>query len=404
MNETSDENTPLYWFINNIPKMKQLLDLGADINGQNHLGDTALLHACKIIPSSKEVIEFLLQEGADPNIQDNYGDVAIKYCLTDPVKVQLLLEAGADPNFRRTNGDTLLHEAISQRVPSFQIVQLLLEAGANVNARNQTLRTPLMEACMSLRGNDIVLLLLSAGADPNIPDEEGNAPIMYSWRNLRLLETLIEAGVDVNQFNSSGLNLLHLTTDLPDILSFLIGEGADVNLTSRNSGATPLIMATRDNQVESMRILLEAGADTEIVDARGNTAINYTYPNMNKLKLLVEAGADVNHRMPRYGSNLEMAIEANDVEGVRYLLESGADPYQVGLYGFIPLDIAQNEEIIILLLTFMPILPSHHEREYADLHRIIHETQEGAIDYLGSAYPEMYERNLRGSVLGFLRR
>lgn len=53
----------------------------------------------------------------------------------------------------------------------------------------------------------------------------------------------------------------------------IIEYGADVNETF--NGMTPLMLASRYNNVEMIKILLEKGADISVKDERGNTAFKY---------------------------------------------------------------------------------------------------------------------------------
>ena len=77
-----------------------------------------------------ERIKLLLEEGADVNARDGYGQtplhVAVSYRNVEAVKV--LLEAGADVNAKKTeDGETPLHDASSG--PPVEVVKVLVEGG-----------------------------------------------------------------------------------------------------------------------------------------------------------------------------------------------------------------------------------------------------------------------------------
>jgi ankyrin repeat protein len=402
-------DTPLHLATSSLSRTKNLIEQGADVNAQNNLGETPLIIACKYGRSSIDIIRYLLEAGANPNITNNSRKMAIHYCLGDIELVKLLVEAGTDTNYRDRDGNTLLHLS-AKREQSTQLLEYLLQV-SDVNAQNNRLETPLIFSCKYIEGLDKAVLLLSAGADPNIQNDTGDTALMYCSTSLSFVEALVEAGADVNHISSLGYSIIHGATLRPHILLYLIDAGADINQVSTDfTQSTPLISAVTQGTPEGVAILLEAGADTEIEDARDNTALNYTYPNIDKLRLLVEAGADVDHPgnveilNHRPKTLLEKVVEYDKPEWVNYLLQAGADPYRERPDGRIPLDYARNKEVVINLLTFMFILPERFEEKYGELHRIIHQAKDEAIDSLGSSHENMYDPNLGNSILGFLRR
>ncbi len=105
----------------------------------------------------------LLDQGADVNATDQFGNTSLHLAVRYPDLVRLLLERGARVGARNAFGDTPLHRAVGDK----RIVELLLTAGADATARNLFDKTPLD---YSLRGGtsaynlSIVELLIRAGA------------------------------------------------------------------------------------------------------------------------------------------------------------------------------------------------------------------------------------------------
>jgi len=111
-----------------------------------------------------EVFRRLVRE--DPkavNLKADLGDTPLMYAALygDADSVRLLLENGADPNAENESGSTALMWAIDDPVK----VKLLLDRGANVNARTDIGRTPLLMAASRFGSSAVVKLLLDRGAD-----------------------------------------------------------------------------------------------------------------------------------------------------------------------------------------------------------------------------------------------
>jgi ankyrin repeat protein len=315
--------------IQNDPSAVQfLISQGANVNARNKKGETPLMKACKI-KSSTDIIWYLLQAGADPNIRDKQKDIPARFCLENIELVRLLVEAGTDIHFRDEHERTLLLFSALPAVPT-EVLAYLLEVGSEVNAQDVFSDTPLMYACRYKEGLEKTILLLSAGADPNNEDSKGDTVL-------------------------SGCS--------PDLMEVLLEAGADINRPNVRYGRTPLQMASSWGRTEGVEKLLQLGADAEIEDSRGNTAINIITQDMQFgnqddyneiLKLLIEAGANVNHRyhLPdghtfpgRYTfpdgvriTMLDYVLRMKNYGALYLLLEAGADPYQVSM-GRVPLEI-----------------------------------------------------------------
>jgi len=110
-----------------------------------------------------DIAALLIDQGADPNETDHFGNTALHVALSYPDMVQLLLESGADVNAKNALGNTPLHLSVADK----RVVEVLLAAGARVNARNGLDKTPLhyaMRQGTSAYNLSIVETLILAGA------------------------------------------------------------------------------------------------------------------------------------------------------------------------------------------------------------------------------------------------
>ena len=146
------------------------------------------------------------------------------------------------------------------------VIQALINAGYDVNHSEKYNPRPIFGACVINfpSNNDIIIqILIDAGADINIIDIYGNySPLSFS--------------VDVRNIDS---------------VRALLENGADVNLGGRIA-ITPLHMAIRQNFLSAVKILLDYGADLEIVDDNNETALDRArrMGNVEIIELLEEAG------------------------------------------------------------------------------------------------------------------
>ena len=82
---------------------------------------------------------------------------------------------------------------------------------------------------------------------------------------------LLQRGADINARSASGLTALHAAAyaGQAEIVSLLVAKGAAVNDASNRFGTTPLLMASEENHIETVRTLLGHGADVTAVEING---------------------------------------------------------------------------------------------------------------------------------------
>src|SRR4030095_3393671 len=92
-------------------------------------------------------------------------------------------------------------------------------------------------------------------------------------------------------------------------------------------GHTPLMRAALDGNTEKVKELIQQGADVNERDDNGRTALMFAVINTHyeTMKLLLEYGADVNVKSNPGGTALMGAATAGDLRMVQALLEKGAD-------------------------------------------------------------------------------
>ncbi len=182
----------------------QKLDEG--INYQNTAGDTLLHIALK----KDKNLEFtlLVEMGINLDIQNKYGLTALALAVVYKNKniVEFLLEKGADPN-EGVSDKLPLIIAFKARFVSYVIVNKLLDGGADPNSQDSDGLSPLHYATNKVYDKDLVSNLLEKKADPNLKEKYGNTPLHYAVddKNVKVILMLISFGADKTIKNKDGI-------------------------------------------------------------------------------------------------------------------------------------------------------------------------------------------------------
>jgi ankyrin repeat protein len=150
--------------------------------------DMSPLHlAVSSNPPDHDLIQYLLDQGADVNARDDLGRTPIFYALVDIHDDDgirdMLFTAGADPAIQDNDGRTALYHAVDhpfEESNPFYIVDLL-RAGAPLNVADNTGSTPLHIAAKHCDEN-VFYYLLDYGADVMVKDGKGDTPAHVAAR------------------------------------------------------------------------------------------------------------------------------------------------------------------------------------------------------------------------------
>jgi ankyrin repeat protein len=164
-----------------------------------------------------ETLQFLLENGADPNKHRlNGGDAFANDCVVGPLaKAKMLIDYGTNVNSKLGqvigNDNSVLHVAVFNYHKD--IGSMLVDYGANVNAVNEQNITVLSRACNE--GTMIfVKKLLENGADCNLAGSDGMNPIMNTARidKIHLLELLLrQESININYLACENLSPLMMS-------------------------------------------------------------------------------------------------------------------------------------------------------------------------------------------------
>jgi len=361
------------------------VNLNADINAKDKLGESPLIKAINIASATKNLS--VLQELITPNNVDS-RDTDGNTVLHQAVKlnagndiIRYFANSGADLNARNANGDCILYTAVQMN--NKEAGQFLINEGADIYSRNSEEYSPLriaMEKGGAVRDWFMNKKVIN-GADGN-----GNTPLHYAaeWKYDENISYIIAKGGDINKKNSIGQtplfnaakensastikliienganpNARDLLNNTPlhqsvqwntlDATKILISMGAIID-AKNTSGKTPLAVAAIYDSVDSAKILLENKADVNSSDITGKTILMEAVLQKSErvIPVILAYGANVNTQ-DMYGRNsYHEAAEIKDKEIIRVLAEYGGNALSRDSFGKTPFSLVTNENISLI--------------------------------------------------------
>lgn len=295
--------------------VRALLEAGADANTTLRGGESVLMTAART--GRVGPVKALLERGAKVDAPDRKDQTALMWAAAEGQAevVDLLIDSGADVHHRLRSGFTaFLFAARNGRI---DVVKTLLKHGVDPNEAIETKHgggraprngTSALILAVENGHFELAMDLVKAGADPN-DERSGFTPLhVITWVRKP------DRGDDL-----SGQPPPDTTGNLTstDFVRQLVAAGADINarLARGDSGrgklsmvgATPFLLASKTADVELMKLFVELGADPKIPNANGSTP------------LMAAAGLGCLAPIEVAGT------EAECVDAVTYLMSLGAD-------------------------------------------------------------------------------
>jgi ankyrin repeat protein/serine/threonine protein kinase len=395
--ESKSHDTPamLAAFYNHVEVLRLLVDAGVDLRAVDN-NEWSMLHmaarqghdsVCQYLIELyrstgmlKEVLESKSKSHDTPTMLAAYNNHV--------ETVRLLVGAGADTSAVDNNGWSILHMAARQGHGTVcqYLIELCRSTGTlkdMLESRSKSYDTPALLAAYNNRP-EVLRLLVDAGADITAVDDQqwsmlhmaarqghgsvceyvlechrangelqemlasrnsaGNTAALMAavWGHLSILKLLVDNGADARAVDADKWSMLHQAAKNGNasICEYLIELYADRGvlpemLASRNKGHdTPALVAAYNNQVEVLRLLVDAGADTRAVDEnewsmlhmaarQGHDAVcQYLlelYRSRGALKEMLESGSKTQD------TPALVAAFNGHVEVLRLLVDAGAN-------------------------------------------------------------------------------
>ncbi|CAM9236988.1 unnamed protein product, partial [Laminaria digitata] len=241
------------------------------------------------------VVKLLLDAGFDKEQRDGAGltpaEVSARQShSTSAVITQLLLPS-------RDMGGKLVYDYVNTVVDDVATLSGLVKGGAFLNWRDESGGTPLHRA-VQFRHVTMLRILLQAGADPNNHDRGGASPlhVVAMTGHGEVVADLLEAGAELQPRMTGDLSPLHLAVmkNKPNVVSLLLNAGASMEHRDTFYCQTPLSWACKGCLAPIVRVLVDAGADVESRSSAGLTPLHWACRSTDaaSAEILLSAGAD----------------------------------------------------------------------------------------------------------------
>lgn len=352
----------------NVAVVRELLIAEAasvDPNFSTHEQDTPL-HLTVQSTAGTEILELLLEYGADPNVPDLNGATPLHLVDHKHAQAGILCRYGADTSLRDKQGFTPLHKAC--RAGHLNVVrELCLGAGADPDATisadgggdsTRSRSTPLALAIRFHHGDIVRFLIEHAQANPR--PQWGEPPLMTGLIEGEVTTLLpshmIRLGMDPYQLNTSGDTVLHVAVqhlnteneseDDADTQAFSFHYSNESRLrfiddllactpslvhTRDASSRTALHVAAETGKVSTVSLLHKHGTDLFALDRYGRTPLHRAVMRgqLVMVKCLVPLMHKLDTRDAQGWTSLHWAVFLNEEEMVHHLLLHGADCLRV---------------------------------------------------------------------------
>ena len=272
--------------------------MNADIDIEDEKGCTALHIAADL--NHYDCLEMLLEYNPDKEKKCEYNMTPLMYA-TSKGHIQcmkLLLDAGVDRNPVDNDGWTPLMYTVSSS-GSIDSLKLLLDYEVDTDKINNDGNTAFCIANIKI-GEDqdeYVELLFNYIYNNKCPNKYEKLRFAIKNNKLKLAQSLIDKGVDINDINNeyvlhSAVNTLmddDVINNSDECIKLLLNYGADVNKTD-DDGWTPLMIAAMRWATSFQKLLLDSGAEVNMVNPDGDTALMIAMDNdVQELELLIDA-------------------------------------------------------------------------------------------------------------------
>ncbi len=279
-----------------------------------------------------EVVNYLLEKGADINFGDDRGTIPLVYALangqTNTAVYDALFKAGNNPKQKFQNGasllllgiandkDLLLSEYLVSKGLSYTDTDDLGRTAFDYAARSGNLELLKKLKAKGVKHSNYALLFAAQGGRGGAAKQE-----VYQY----LVEELKIPAIATGENGETVLPYLVRRPNQQETIQYFLSKGVDINKADKK-GETALTHAVQYSTAEMVGWLLDKGASVVVNSKEGNLGYyllqSYRSPRAgetpvdfsNKLNLLLAKGVKLNSAQPDGNTLYHLAVAKNDIQ------------------------------------------------------------------------------------------
>ncbi len=327
---------------------KFLISNGIDINILDKKRQNALFNAVVLGSNNISVVELLLKKGIKLNIKD----YAEKTILDEILKVLAIAKSSDEKREGK-------YRLVNQERNYLKLTGLLIDNGLAIDRTDSEGKTVLYKE-VERENYDTIDFLIASGAEVNTQDKDGKTvlfdAVLKGPSNMEMIDHLISKGADIDHLDFNERSIVDdlseavLITennkkpsskrflDLQDnedyfaLLKKILIFKPKINFPKKD-GRTVLFDLVIQNNIELIKLVVNAGADLNIIDNDKNTPLSYMIDDglkithqkekehfLERLVFLLKFRIDVNTVDKEGRTIFHKSVMANDLEVVEKLL------------------------------------------------------------------------------------